>query len=51
MGYMWLVGFDLLNTSLIMMVLSRYTLELFLMVDCYYLRKNSMYLGVIVINI
>ena len=45
MGYMWLVGFQMLNASLVMMVCGRDTLEPFLRIDCCYLRKNSMYVG------
>ena len=45
MGYMWLIGFLMLNASLVMMVRGRDTLEPFLRVNCYCLRKNNMCLG------
>ena len=44
-GYMWLIGFLMLNASFVLMVRGRDTLEPFPRVDCYYLRKNSMCLG------
>ena len=44
-GYMWLIGFLMLNASLVIMVSGRDTLEHFPRVDYYYLRNNNMYLG------
>ena len=42
MGFMWLVGFQMLNASLVIMVLGRDTIEPLPKIDCYCLRKNSM---------
>ena len=50
-GYMWFIGFLMLNASLVIMVWGRDTLEPFPRVDCYCLRKNSMCLSKFAINI
>ena len=41
-GYMWLIGFQILNASLVIMVLGRDTIESLAKIDCYCLRKNNM---------
>ena len=50
-GYIWFVGFLMLNASLVMRVSDRDTIEPCLRIDCYCLRENNMYCVKFVINI